>query len=482
MPSTVCLHCNQPLPAGAVFCANCGASVPPARLHMSSSPPSPASGAETMRASALPSGGDYAPTQLQPPPAPAVPAQGSQPGHDMYAAQYPSASAPPPPYFSQSGPPAPGGMYSPASGPQGQMMPPPPMYAPGPPPVIAPGGGVQPWAQPPKKRSGAKVALGCLIALVLVVAILGGGGFLLVKALSSKGGNTTHQGSGTPGAGSTSGAGSTPGGTPAGTQTLNNINRQAIYAGVNLTILSAQEGAKLPDRQESDPKLNALEVQIKADNQTDVGVYPSIQVLDAAGTNYPLYTSSPSAVGAFWVGNAVTSGGLLFDVPSSSKIGEFRLEIGNNKELPVLVPLTGTYDPTQWQPVPHQIGQTINYENGAIQYTVTQIVVTTWTPGHQAPKGTRFLEMYLHVTNNTAIGIDAGEGTPPVYLLVFPNGDRHQLSPNAGEFIDTVVGGGESKDVGYDTFEIPPTPTPGLQMVFLFADGSVAGKVDLGTF
>src|SRR6185437_11178509 len=164
------------------------------------------------------------------------------------------------------------------------------------------------------------------------------------------------------------------------------------------------------------------------------------------------------------------------------KIGEFRIQFGNSKELPVPVPLTGTYDPTQWQPVTHQIGQTIVYENGGIKYTVTQVVTTTWTPGYQAPKGMRFLEMYLHVENNTALSVGAGEGTPPVYLLVFPNGDRSQATSSYGGFIDTVVGGGDSKDVGYDTFLIPPTPTPGLQMVFLFADGSVAGKVDMGTF
>jgi hypothetical protein len=369
------------------------------------------------------------------------------------------------------------------------MMPPAPVYTPGPPPVAAPGGRVQPWAQPPKKRSGAKLALGCLIAVVLMVALLGGGGFLLVKAFSSKGGNTTHQGSGTPGAGSTPGAGNTPGngstpggGGSAGTQTLDNINRQAIYVGVNITIVSAQEGAKLPDRPESDPKLNALEVQIKADNQTDYGVYLTVQVFDAAGNNYPLATSVPATLGINWAANTVASGGLLFDVPATSKIGEFRIQFGNNKELPVPIPLTGAYDPSQWQPVTHQIGQTIVYENGGIKYTVTQIVVATWTAGYQAPKGMRDLEMYLHVTNNTAIGIDAGEGTPPTYLLVFPNGDRFQHTDLTAEFINTVVGGGESKDVGYDTFVIPATPTPGLQMVFLFADGSVAGKVDLGSF
>ena len=180
----------------------------------------------------------------------------------------------------------PNGAYPLAPGPQGPMMPPPPMYAPGPPPVGAPGGGVAPWAQPPKKRSGAKVALGCLIALVLVVAVLGGGGFLLVKALTSKSGNTsTHQGSGS---NSTPGAGSTPGGSSGNTQTLDNINRQAIYAGVNITIVSAKQAASLPEHQESDPKLNALEVQVKASNQTPESVYPTFMALTPDGTTYEL--------------------------------------------------------------------------------------------------------------------------------------------------------------------------------------------------
>ena len=324
-------------------------------------------------------------------------------------------------------------------------MPPAPMYAPGPPPVAAPGGGVQPWAQPPKKKRG-RLVLGCLIALVLVVALLGGGGFLLVKALSSKGGNTTHQGSGTPGVGSTPGAGGTPGSgsTPggsgsSGTQTLNNLNRQAIYAGVDLTILSAQEAASLPDRQESDPALYALEVQVKASNQTPRSVFPKVIVLDPQGNTYPLYTSSPASFGVAWVDNSVASGALLFDVPKGSKIGDFTIQFGSADEAPVTVPFSGNYDPTEWQQVTHQIGQTINYENGQIKYTLTQVVVGLWTPGFQAPKGMRLLLMYLHVVNNTALPIGVGDGVPQQYLLVFPNGDRSAPTVIYGAQIDAAA-------------------------------------------
>jgi hypothetical protein len=358
------------------------------------------------------------------------------------------------------------------------------MYAPGPPPPVAPGGGVQPWAQAPKKRSGAKTALGCLLALVLVVAVLGGGGFLLVKALTSKSGNTTHgsgtnttQGSGTS---TTAGSTSTPGGSgSSGTQTLNNINRQAIYAGANLTILSAQEAASLPDRQEADPNLYALEVQVKESNQTTRTVAPTFTAIDPNGGTYQLYIFTPASF-EFWCANSVGSGALLFDVPRGSKIGDFTIQVGKSDEAPVTVPLSGNYDPTQWQPVTHQIGQTINYENGQIKYTLTQVVVGLWTPGFQAPKGMRLLLMYLHVVNNTALPVGVGDGVPQQYLLVFPNGDRSAPTVIYGAQIDAAVNPGESKDVGYDTFLIPTAPAP-YTMVFLYADGSIAGQVNLGT-
>ena len=69
---------------------------------------------------------------------------------------------------------------------------------------------------------------------------------------------------------------------------------------------------------------------------------------------------------------------------------------------------------------------------------------------------------------------------PPQYLLVYPNGDRSQPTDLYGSLIDAVVGGGESKDVGYDTFLIPTAPAPYV-IVFLNPDGTTAGQVNLGT-
>ena len=457
MQSTFCSQCHQPLAAGTAFCVNCGTPQQPGSSHTPADLIPPAAPvAKTVRAGAPSPGADYAPTQYQPP---------SSQGQDVYGSQYaPAPPAPlPSPHFSQAGS---------------------PVYAPGPPAVVIPGGGVAPWAQPPKKRSGAKVALGCLVALLLVAAVLGGGGFLLVKGLSSRSGATTHQGSGTtatPGAGNTPGRGSTPGGSPAGTQTLNTINRQAIYAGANITILSAQEGTSLPDYQESDPTKNALSIQAKVSNQTPLSVYPKITVFAPDGSTYELRQAQAPGFGISWISNSVTSGAWFFDVPKPSAIGDFKIQFGSGEDAPVTIPLTGVYDPKQWQQVTHQIGQTVTYDKGQIKGTVTQIVVGTWSQtGYQAPKGMRFLLMYLHVTNNTALAINVGDGVPPQYLLVFPNGDRSQPTYLYGSQIDAVVQGGESKDVGYDTFLIPTAPAP-YMLVFLNPDGSTAGQVNLGT-
>lgn len=507
MQSTFCSNCRQPLPAGAAFCGNCGARQTPANQNVPSPAPlPPAGGAATMRAGTPPAS-DYAPTQMQPPPPPpASPPPGAPTVRgDAYAAQY-GAPPPPPPYSQYAGPMGPGGagpggsgpgsMYPLAPGPQVPMMPSPaPGYAPGPPPVMAPGGGVAPWAQPPKKqRTGLKVGLGCLIALVLVVALLGGGGYLLIKALSGGGktgqhpGNTPGVGS-TPGTGSTPGAGSTPSTGPNGSQTLNNINRQAIYAGVNITVSSATQTHDVsqgytnrdPDHDE------ILRIQGMIDNQTSShgGFSFTVQVLDPTGNKYDRGIGHGVPTDEFpeIIDQPITkTGAWYFEIPKGTKIGDWKLVIGEPSELPVTIPLTGPYDPTMYQEMSHTMGlnQPIKYSNGNITGVITKVITATWNSGYQAPKGMRFLRLYFHVTNNTALPVNVGDGTPPQYVLIYPNGDRKQADTRYNTAINEVVQGAESKDVGFDSWVIDPTPAP-YTILFLNPDGSKAGQIDLGT-
>src|SRR5262249_24458010 len=143
----------------------------------------------------------------------------------------------------------------------------------------------------------------------------------------------------------------------------------------------------------------------------------------------------------------------------------------------VPIPLTGTYDPNQWQPVTYPINQSTTIDIGRVKLTVIQRVVVTWNPGFQAPKDIRLLRMYLHVENDEALAALVGSGN---YVLVFPNGDRTKATSIYGSLIDALVAAGESKDVGYDTFLVPPAPAH-YTMTFFNSDGSTAGQMDLGT-
>ncbi len=478
MQSGFCSNCGQPVPAGAAFCGNCG--TPQKRANQQEPTqltPPPAPGAETVQAEVQP-GGDYAPTQLQPPPAPpgAMPEGSSL--SDPYAAQYGVLPYPP-----SAGPVGPAGAYPPPPGAPPQV-PPGPGYVSGPPPVVAPGGGVAPWAQAPKKRKGRWI-FGCLAAVVVVLLACGGGSYLLISKLgSSSNGTAQHQSGTTPGTGA--GTGSTPGSNTFNPQTLDNINRQAIYAGMTITIQSAQQIASVQGFYNNDPEHDAvLKIQGKVDNQTNrpSGVPIAAHLLDASGNMVDPNGGHGSPKDAFpgFVPpfNAIT-GAWYFEVPRNAKISDWTLLIGDGQEVQVAIPLTGSYDPKKWEPVKHQIGQTITYNDGNIKGTVTQVVTAVWEPGYQAPKGMRFLLMYLHVVNNTAFSIAVGDGTPPQYLLLFPNGDRHQPEVVYNTPINEVVEGGESKDVGYDTFLIPEEPAHYV-LLFLNPDGSTAGQVDLGT-
>lgn len=475
-----CSNCGQPIPAGAAFCGNCGArrqaSPQSDPTQRASAPPQ---SDPTQIASAPPAaGGDYAPTQMGTPPPPPPPYGG-------YGA--PPAGPPGAPVNAPSGPNQPAF----AAGTPPPMYPsgPPPVYTPGPPPVAAPGGGVQPWAQPPKKRRGRRV-LGCLLALVLVVAVLGGGGFLLVKAFASKGGTTAQQGSSTPGASATAGSGSTATSGPNGQQSLNNINRVGIYAGVTFTVMSAIEAQKLPDDfSNGDPDHdNIIKIVVGVDYESSRhgGFIVTGRIMSPGGN--PIERGIGHGVPKDEVpeifGDPLKGTyAFYFEVPKTVKITDWTLLIGDDTQVVVAIPLSGNYDPTLYQEHPHTQGlnQPIKYDNGNITGVITKVITVTWNPcGCEAPKEMRFLRLYFHVTNNTALPVNVGDGIPPQYLLIYPNGDRLQADTQYNAPINAVVNGGESKDVGFDSWVIPSTPAP-YTIVFLNPDGSKAGQIDLGT-
>ena len=345
--------------------------------------------------------------------------------------------------------------------------------------MMAPGGvAPAPWAQPQprqKKRS----VLGLLVAVVVIIAILGGGGyFLFTKVLHKSAATTTSTGS--PGTGTTSGAGSTPGST-SGLQQLNNINRQIIYSGVTVTILSALEAKSVPEFQLNNPDQNeVLKIQAKLNNQSPKDVYVSnnVSVLDAAGNSTEVSMNVAGALPTPTTAQTTATGFMYFEVPKGHQVAGWSLVLGTGAEAQETVPLTGAYDSSLWQETPHPIGKSVNYDNGGVVATVVNVAAGVWTvKGFQAPQGMRFILVDLVVANKTDVDVPVGD---PEFVVQFPGGQRLGQDSGYGYFINDVLGAGQSKDEGYACF-VAPTAPGDFVMLFYNSDGSVAGQVDLGT-
>ncbi|HEY7122552.1 MAG TPA: zinc-ribbon domain-containing protein [Ktedonobacterales bacterium] len=479
MQSGFCSNCGEPLAPNAAFCPNCGAKVaaPAPNQVVTPLPLPPTAGLNaTVRASAPPAG-DFPPAFGGDPTVQAPPPVG-----DAYAAQY---APPPPSSFSQYG------STPPASGLQNQFAPP-SVYAPGPPPPATPGG-VAPWAQPQKSRGRRNILLVLVIAVVLIAAC-GGGAYALLHAKSK--GSTA--GSGTPGTNKTPGTSTTS--TPAATSTaaksgtsqkLDNINRIGVYGGVMITILSATQSKSVPDdfqnfNPDQDDILKII-ANIDFEGFSYSGFFATHRITGTDGRliDRGLGHGNPKdeVPDTFRDPVQLTNDVFYFEVPNTVKITDWTLVVGDPSEERLEIPLSGNYDPTAYQEIPHTMGlnQPIKYDNGNITGVITKIVTVLWNPcGCQAPKGMRFLRVYFHVTNNTALPVNVGDGIPPQYVLIYPNGDRSQADTRHNAAIAVTVNGGESKDVGFDSWVIPQTPAP-YQMVFLNPDGSTAGMVDFGT-
>jgi hypothetical protein len=349
-------------------------------------------------------------------------------------------------------------------------------------------GGVAPWAQP-QKKSGRRFALGCVVAIVLVVLVLSGGGVLAYRLLSSgKSGSTSssnHPGS-TPGSsnpGSTPGTGSTTT-SPGGAQTLDNLNLQAIYAGVTVTVMNATQAPSVPEYTPNDPNQDALKMQVRLDNSQDThGVFVSnnARVVGPSGNPYDVTNGGASNSLPLSVdGQANILGYWYFAVPHGTNISDWKLVLGAATELQETIPLNGVgYDPSVWQWVTKPITEknTVTYYGGALTGTVTKVTTGVWTPGFQAPQGMRFILVDLKVTNNSAGSAYVGD---PEFALLQPNQERQNQNTLYGYFINEVLGGHESKDVGYICFVVPPDKGD-FQMLFFNQDNGIAAMIDLGT-
>ncbi|HLV97851.1 MAG TPA: zinc ribbon domain-containing protein [Ktedonobacterales bacterium] len=322
-----------------------------------------------------------------------------------------------------------------------------------------------PQPTPPRRRRRGLL----IVSLLLIVLLLGAGGYLAFNLTRQNAANQNGSNAGTSGDGGLS---------------LPSINRQAIYAGANVTIQSAIKAHSFPGFQKLDASDDVVKVKAQIENQTKVILmfFNAVHLLGPDGSRTePSVTNASNVLAGYFNPGVSAVGYWYFEVSHNQNgVGAYTIILGKGQEVQENVPFVGSYDPSVWQWVTKPIGKSVTYHTqggGAVVGTVVKVSTGVWTPGYQAPQGMRFILTDMMAANQTPV---------PVYIsgnalkLQAPGGVPESPSTMYGYFINDSLSGGENKDEGYASFVVPPAKGDFI-LFFYNPDGSVAGQVDLGT-
>jgi zinc-ribbon domain len=337
-----CANCRSPVPDTMRFCPNCGT---PAAISQAPPPPSVSSYIPTQNAATFTT----------------YPQQNNQPAYQA--------------------PPAQQGYQPPL-----QSVQPPPAYA------------------RPQKNSSRGMLRVALILLVLIL-LLGAGGYFAFHFITSRGGNTAHTGANSETTLTQAPLTTTP------------INTTVTYASVTITIINAQQAKSFPGDTGS-PTQGVVRLNIHA-VQSDVNnVYFASAPPFAYPESFALLLpggSKVAAVGFKDVSGPTRNGDQTtwMDFPASTglKVAQMVLQIGKDTEEQLQVPLTGHADLSQYQA--RQGTPNLRVPFGSMIWTLKTVTFKLSDSGTQVDKGMRFLVLSFSIDNP---GTETDNGYPPDYI------------------------------------------------------------------
>ncbi len=226
----------------------------------------------------------------------------------------------------------------------------------------------------PKKRSTGRT--GCVLVLLLLVVL----------------GTVSYFGAGLlghhlPGLGNTS--------QPAITTTP--INSTITYAGVDITVLNAQQSESFID----DPNTSTtgmLRLHLQEQNKTNTLVswvyYDMARLIAPGGINTaPTYVRAKIGVAA----GATQTSIVDFAVPINVVVNKMTLRLGTVNEAQMDIPLTGKADLSQYAPKMTNLNRQKSYRG--LNWALTDATTGYYIDGHQAAKNMRYITVTLKVDN-----------------------------------------------------------------------------------
>lgn len=329
-----CPRCGKPTVAGQRFCAHCGQVMQPLSTSTSKN---------TIDNPNILTQVTHSDEPVQP----AQPVQPMQPAHQIQSTQ-PSRQQ----SYSQPG-------WSPAS----PVSSPPPFLPPSPSPI------------PPVRRKRSR--FGLFITLLIVLLLIGVGSYIAIAVLGIRIGGT--------------GGGSQP------PITTTPLNTTVAYAGVNLTVVNAQQAESFVNDPNSASN-GMVRITIQEQNPTTSKVswlYSDMARLLLPGKKVVTPTFVKAKVG---IAPAATQTSLVdFAVPDTDKMSQLTLQLGTSSEVQMNIPLIAHADVSKYAPKSVKpAGQMLYF---GLNYTLTSATSQLSVAGQQASKGMVYVVVTLQVDN-----------------------------------------------------------------------------------
>jgi hypothetical protein len=298
----------------------------------------------------------------------------------------------------------------------------------------------RPGYTPRRQSSG---CCGCLIALVILALVLGIPGYIAYRA-TGPGVINQLQNSRSTGNNNGSILATQPPAAPVTTQ----LNETVNYAGVDITILNAQQASSFSDDNNSRSNgLVRLNLKEKASSAVGVFFYSDMMrlVLPDKTTIVPSneqYSARPDQ------GTSRTNW-IDFTVPTNIKIDQLTLLMGTDREAQMSIQLSSRANLSAYQP--KTASQNASTQYAGLTWKITSATLAWNYNGKQTVKGMRYVVVQFRIDNPTTHQFISG--FPGDYMRL-KAGDATS-APDGNTTLPTVVPANSSGATGVVPFQVP---------------------------
>lgn len=294
----------------------------------------------------------------------------------------------------------------------------------------------RPGYRPRRQNSG---CCGCLVALAIMLMLLSIPGYIISRTTrynTSSHAQTSSQ--------------SNRYATPATQQqvTTTQLNENVNYAGIDFTLLNAQQSGSFSD--DSDSSTNGvLRLNVKEQTSSNVSsflysdvmrlILPDKKVISPINAQHAINPDQGTSR-TNWID---------FAVPTDSKIDQLTLRLGSETEAQMDIPLSSKANLSSFKTRTASLNATTHYDG--MTWTISSATLAWSYDGKQADKGMRHVTISLHIDNPTTHDFIAG--FPSDYMRL-KAGDT--TNPPAGRTtLPTTIAANSAGATGRVDFQVP---------------------------